>query len=117
MQLVSQGDPGPDPLFTAYSDDEHEAAGVATKVKAIIDSGTAASEVAVLFRTNGQSQLIEQALADAEVPYLVRGERFFNREEVRRALVLAARQCADRRRCKTVGGVGQRPPWRRRMDR
>ena len=48
-----------------------------------------ASEIAVLFRTNGQSETYEQALADAGVPYLLRGgERFFDRPEVREAWLL-----------------------------
>jgi len=43
----------------------------------------------VLFRTNGQSQAFEAALAEADVPYLVRGgERFFARKEVRDAILL-----------------------------
>jgi DNA helicase II / ATP-dependent DNA helicase PcrA len=43
----------------------------------------------VLYRTNAQSEPLEQALADAGVPYLVRGgERFFSRKEVRDALLL-----------------------------
>ncbi|MDF2806988.1 MAG: ATP-dependent helicase, partial [Cellulosimicrobium sp.] len=48
-----------------------------------------ASEVAVLYRTNAQSEAFESALADAGIGYLVRGgERFFQRKEVRDAIVL-----------------------------
>jgi len=43
----------------------------------------------VLVRTNAQTQVYEQALADAGVPFLIRGaERFFERPEVRRAVTL-----------------------------
>ena len=46
-------------------------------------------EVAVLYRTNAQSEAFEQALAAAGIGYLVRGgERFFARREVREAIVL-----------------------------
>jgi len=42
----------------------------------------------VLFRINAQSPAIEQALADRNIPYLVRGgERFYERPEVRQALL------------------------------
>ena len=52
-------------------------------------AGVTPAEVAVLFRTNGQSELIESALAERGIPYLVRGgERFFARKEVRDAIVL-----------------------------
>jgi DNA helicase-2/ATP-dependent DNA helicase PcrA len=44
--------------------------------------------MAVLFRINAQSPAIEQALADRNIPYLVRGgERFYERPEVRQALL------------------------------
>ena len=47
-----------------------------------------ASEIAVLFRVNAQSEVYEQALAEAGIPYLVRGgERFFARPEVRQAMI------------------------------
>lgn len=49
-------------------------------------AGVPAAEIAVLFRTNAQSETYEQALADAGVPYQLRGaERFFDRPEVRKA--------------------------------
>jgi DNA helicase-2/ATP-dependent DNA helicase PcrA len=54
--------------------------------------------VAVLFRTNGQSETYEQALADAGIPYVLRGgERFFDRSEVREARLLlrGAARAAD----------------------
>ena len=89
VELVAQRDPGPAPTLTAYPDDEAEAAGVAAQVRALLDSGTRASEIAVLYRTNSQSEVLEAALARADVPYLVRGgERFFSRAEVRSAVLL-----------------------------
>ncbi|GAA5009661.1 hypothetical protein GCM10025734_52970 [Kitasatospora paranensis] len=58
-----------------------------------------ASEIAVLFRTNGQSEVYEQALADLGISYQLKGaERFFERPEVRDAGLLlkgAARASAD----------------------
>jgi len=58
-------------------------------VKKLLAQGVAASEIAVLYRVNAQSEAVEQALSAADVPYLVRGgERFFQRAEVRQALVL-----------------------------
>jgi len=75
--------------LSTYDDDEAEAAGVALAVQRLVAAGTSPREIAVLYRTNAQSEVIEQALADAGVGYLVRGgERFFSRREVRDALVL-----------------------------
>src|SRR4051794_6316412 len=89
LELVAQRPPGPTPALTGYDDDLAEAAGVAATIRRLLAAGTPASEIAVLYRTNAQSEPVEQALADAGVPYLVRGgERFFSRKEVRDALLL-----------------------------
>jgi len=89
LQLRSQGEDGPAPSLAAYSDDPAEATGVAMKIKDLVAHGTPASQIAVLFRTNAQSEAHESALADADVAYLVRGgERFFARKEVRGAILL-----------------------------
>ncbi|MET9729915.1 ATP-dependent DNA helicase UvrD2 [Streptomyces sp. NPDC006458] len=86
LELVSQRDPGPEPVFTEYTDEPAEAEGAARRIRELLDSGVPASEIAVLFRTNSQSESYEQALADAGVPYQLRGaERFFDRPEVRKA--------------------------------
>ncbi|WP_052465865.1 ATP-dependent DNA helicase UvrD2 [Mobilicoccus massiliensis] len=88
-RLVAQGQAGPSPTLTTYADDPAEAAGVAKAVAALVEAGTPAAEIAVLYRTNAQSEVIEDALAEAGVPYLVRGgERFFSRPEVKRAVLL-----------------------------
>lgn len=77
------------PTVTRHDHDEAEAAWVAESIRALVSEGTKLSSIAVLFRTNGQSAPIEQALSETGVGYLVRGgERFFARREVRDALAL-----------------------------
>ncbi|MFI1730859.1 ATP-dependent DNA helicase UvrD2 [Streptomyces acidicola] len=86
LELISQRGPGPEPVYTEYADEPAEAEGAARRIRDLIASGVPASEIAVLFRTNAQSETYEQALADAGVPYQLRGaERFFDRPEVRKA--------------------------------
>ncbi|MFF4057221.1 ATP-dependent DNA helicase UvrD2 [Streptomyces sp. NPDC001668] len=88
LELISQRRPGPEPVYTEYTDEPAEAEGAARRIRELMDAGVRASEIAVLFRTNSQSETYEQALADAGVPYQLRGaERFFDRPEVRRAIV------------------------------
>ncbi len=88
LQLVAQRPAGPAPRFTECSDDEAEAATVVARVRELLDAGTQASQIAVLFRTNGQSEAYEQALASAGIGYQLRGgERFFARKEVRDAIL------------------------------
>src|SRR5215470_2828793 len=87
--LVALRAAGPEPEFTEYGDDQEEAAAVARRAAALIRSGTAAIQIAVLVRTNAQTPAFEQALGDAGVPYAVKGaERFFDRAEVRQAVGL-----------------------------
>ncbi|MDP9408568.1 MAG: ATP-dependent helicase, partial [Actinomycetota bacterium] len=89
LELVAQRPDGPDPVFAEYDDEPAEAAGVAKRAAALLAAGVPASEIAVLYRVNAQSEAYEKALADAGVPYVVRGgERFFDRPEVRQAVLL-----------------------------
>ncbi|GAA1596032.1 ATP-dependent DNA helicase UvrD2 [Streptomyces globosus] len=88
LELVSQREPGPDPVYAEYADEPAEAEGTAARIRELIAAGVPAGEIAVLFRINAQSEVYEQALADAGVPYQLRGaERFFERAEVQRALL------------------------------
>ncbi|PZG16756.1 ATP-dependent DNA helicase UvrD2 [Nonomuraea aridisoli] len=98
LELVAQRPEGPRPVFSDYDDEPAEAAGVARAIRKLLDKGVASREIAVLFRVNSQSAAYEEALAKAEIPYVLRGaERFFERPEVRQAVVLlrgAARSAA-----------------------
>ncbi|GGU53142.1 DNA helicase [Streptomyces lavendofoliae] len=86
LELISQRDPGPEPVFAEYADEPAEAEGTARRIRDLIAAGVPAGEIAVLYRINAQSEVYEQALADAGVPYQLRGaERFFERAEVREA--------------------------------
>lgn len=94
LRLVAVQPPGPEVSFTEHDDEPAEASAVAQRAAALIRTGTPASGIAVLYRINAQSETYEKALADAGVPYVVRGgERFFARTEVRQAIV-ALRQAA-----------------------
>ncbi|WP_066295662.1 ATP-dependent DNA helicase UvrD2 [Arthrobacter luteolus] len=88
LELIAQRSSGPEPTFTECSDDEAEAAQVAARIRKLVEEGIEPSQIAVLFRTNGQSQAYEQALATAGIGYQLRGgERFFARREVRDAML------------------------------
>jgi len=86
LELISQRTAGPEPVYVEYTDEPAEAEGAARRIRDLMDAGVPASEIAILVRTNSQSETYEQALADAGVPYQLRGaERFFDRPEVRKA--------------------------------
>lgn len=87
LELEGMRPAGPEPVFDAYDDEPTEAREVATKIKQLLNDGVPASEIAVLYRINAQSQAFEQALADAGILYQVRGgEGFFNRREILEAM-------------------------------
>ncbi len=80
---------GPAPTLTAYENDSTEARGIANAIAAQLAAGVRPESIAILFRINVQSQLLETALGDAGVPFVVRGSiRFFEQREVKEALML-----------------------------
>lgn len=87
LELQGMREPGPEPTFKAYESEEIEAQEVAGQVLTLLDQGVPASEIAILYRINAQSEQFEQALADAGVVYQVRGgEGFFRRPEILEAI-------------------------------
>jgi len=85
--LVAQRAAGPEPEFAGHADEAAEAEAVATRAAELIATGVPPREMAVLVRVNVQTERFEQALAQAGVPFQVRGtERFFERAEVRQAM-------------------------------
>ena len=96
LHLVGQRDSGPVPTFSEHPDEVAEATAVAKAIKRLIGSGTAASEIAVLYRINAQSEVYEEALTEVGIAFQVRGgEGFFSRQEIRQAL-LALQRAAER---------------------
>ena len=88
LHLVGQRPPGPEPVFAEHPDEAAEAAAVARSIAALLEAGTPAAEIAVLYRINAQSEVYEEALTAAGVPFQVRGgEGFFSRQEIRQSLV------------------------------
>jgi DNA helicase-2/ATP-dependent DNA helicase PcrA len=98
-ELVAQRPAGPEPSLIQYPDEEAEAVGVADAVQSLLRRGVLPDEIAILLRINAHSERFERALDAAGVAYVVRGgERFYERPEVKQALVLlrgAARAEAD----------------------
>ncbi len=72
--------------FVAPTDID-EAAFIVEIVKGLVDDGVSPAEIAVLYRSNAQSRVVEHALFNAAMPYRVYGGmRFFERAEVKHAL-------------------------------
>ena len=77
-----------DPIKVRVLADEHaEARYVVGELDRLADEGVSRSSVAVFYRTNAQSRVLEDALVRAEVPYqVIGGTKFYERAEIKDAL-------------------------------
>src|SRR5665213_3569733 len=71
---------------TANYTETDEARDIAQSCRDLIAEGTSPREIAVLYRANFQSRVLEEAFLKKEVPYQVLGVRFFERKEVKDVL-------------------------------
>ena len=77
-----------DPVEVVEVEDEHaEARFVAAEIARLVESGYSASEIAVFYRTNAQSRVLEDVLVRQQVPYqVIGGPRFYERAEIKDAV-------------------------------
>lgn len=85
--LWTEDDEGePISLYCAFNDLD-EARYVAGRIKRWQEDGGALSDCAILYRSNAQSRVMEEALLQANMPYRIYGgQRFFERQEIKDAL-------------------------------
>ncbi|MGH2843372.1 MAG: 3'-5' exonuclease [Solirubrobacteraceae bacterium] len=76
-----------DPIHVRELDDEHaEARFVAGEIQRLVDEGASRTEIAVFYRTNAQSRVLEDTLVRAEIGYqVVGGTKFYERAEIKDA--------------------------------
>ncbi|RXZ85011.1 ATP-dependent helicase [Agromyces atrinae] len=80
--------PADDPVILRYPSDVAEARGIAQRVLELINAGERPESIAILYRVNSQSAVIERALDDVGVSSRVRGgARFFEQPEVKQAVM------------------------------
>ncbi|MDO8576263.1 MAG: UvrD-helicase domain-containing protein [bacterium] len=84
--LFSENETGEPITMHGALDERYEAWFVAEQAAALIDKGVPPHEIAVLYRENAQSRVLEEALLHAGLPYRVLGTRFFERKEVKDVL-------------------------------
>jgi len=89
LELQAQRPAGPLPEYSEHSDEPAEAAAIAAAIQQRAIEGVSLKDIAVLYRINAQSEVYEEALSRAAIPYVIRGgERFFDRSEVREGILL-----------------------------
>ncbi len=94
---------GPQPCCEGYADDTAEAQGVVQHIKKCVAEGTKLEDIAILYRINAQSEVFEQALADAGLSYHVKGgTKFFERKEIQTALNALVKAAAHPQRWESL---------------
>jgi len=85
--LWSEGNQGdPVGIYAAFNELD-EALFVASQIKTWIEDGGKLNDCAILYRSNSQSRVIEEALIRSQIPYRIYGGmRFFERQEIKDAL-------------------------------
>ncbi|MFS3562756.1 DNA helicase II [Proteus mirabilis] len=85
--LWTEGAEGePISLYCAFNDLD-EARYVVGRIKRWHEEGGALADCAILYRSNAQSRIMEEALLQANIPYRIYGgQRFFERQEIKDAL-------------------------------
>ena len=86
-ELWTQDEPGEKiSIYTAFNEID-EARFIAGRIKDWKDKNGSLSDVAILYRSNAQSRLLEEALLQGSLPYRIYGgQRFFERQEIKDAL-------------------------------
>ena len=80
------GDGEPLSLYAAFNEHD-EARYVVESIEKAIRDGMSRSEIAILYRSNAQSRVLEEALLREKIPYRIYGgQRFFERAEIKNAM-------------------------------
>jgi ATP-dependent DNA helicase UvrD/PcrA len=77
-----------DPVRVVEVEDEHaEARFVAAEIAGLVDEGFSGSEIAIFYRTNAQSRVLEDVLVRQDIPYqVIGGPKFYERAEIKDAI-------------------------------
>ncbi|TRO13408.1 DNA helicase II [Ectopseudomonas mendocina] len=81
------GDGEPLALYAAFNEHDEARYVVETIEDALRKDGLKRSEIAILYRSNAQSRVLEEALLREKIPYRIYGgQRFFERAEIKNAM-------------------------------
>ncbi|HDR7067014.1 TPA: ATP-dependent helicase [Bacillus cereus] len=79
----SVGEVGDKVKFSLYQDEGKQIVGIANQIQDLVDDGMPYKEIAILVRANADTAIIEEVLADKDIPYDVsKSLSFFDRKEI-----------------------------------
>ena len=86
-ELWTDGEDGESLSLYAAFNEHDEARYVVESIESALKGGLARSEIAILYRSNAQSRVLEEALLREKIPYRIYGgQRFFERAEIKNAM-------------------------------
>ena len=86
-QLWTDGNDGEPIALYAGFNEQDEARFIVERIEQAVRDGMSRSEIAILYRSNAQSRVLEEALLRSGVPYRIYGgQRFFERAEIKNAM-------------------------------
>ena len=75
---------GNKPVLISADDDREEAAVIAKEILRLVETGRKRDQIAVFYRTNAQSRILEMFLLEEGIPYtIVGGLKFYQRKEIK----------------------------------
>ncbi|MBA7485519.1 ATP-dependent DNA helicase PcrA [subsurface metagenome] len=86
-KLIPTRPPVADIVITGFEDEKEEAQGIVQKVKELTQGGISLRDIAIFYRVNSMSRVLEEAFIQNKIPYqIVRGVEFYSRKEIRDVL-------------------------------
>ncbi|GAI11969.1 unnamed protein product, partial [marine sediment metagenome] len=83
-KLIPTKPPAGDVIVSVFEDESEEAQAVARQVKELTEKGVCLKDMAVFYRVNAMSRVLEEAFVQNKIPYqVVRGVEFYRRKEIR----------------------------------
>ncbi len=83
-KLIPTMPPGKDIVISPFDDEIEEAQGLAQQIKEMTEQGASTKDMAVFYRVNSMSRVLEEAFIKNKIPYqIVRGVEFYSRKEIR----------------------------------
>jgi len=83
-KLIPTKPPAGDVVVVVFEDETKEAQAIAGKVKELIKEGVCLKDMAVFYRVNAMSRVLEESFVRNKIPYqVVRGVEFYRRKEIR----------------------------------
>ncbi len=96
-RLFTTAGPGDPVQLVVCADEDEEGRWIGREISRLLEKGRRPKDIAVLYRTNGQSRPLEESLRGEDIPYdVVGGQEYFDKKEIK-DLVAYLKACQNGR--------------------